>query len=41
MMDRYSIGDVLSAKIIGVVDFGIFVKLPAGDEGLVHISEIS
>ncbi len=41
MLDRYSIGDVLQAKVIGVVDFGIFVKLPAGDEGLIHISEIS
>ena len=41
MMEKYSIGDILEAKIIGVVDFGIFVKLPAGDEGLVHISEIS
>ncbi len=41
MLERYAIGDVLDAKIIGVVDFGIFVKLPAGDEGLVHISEIS
>lgn len=41
MLERYAIGDVLDAKVIGVVDFGIFVKLPAGDEGLVHISEIS
>ncbi|PID83551.1 30S ribosomal protein S1 [Candidatus Campbellbacteria bacterium] len=41
MMERYSIGDILEAKVIGVVDFGIFVKLPSGDEGLVHISEIS
>jgi ribosomal protein S1 len=41
MLERYAIGDILDAKIIGVVDFGIFVKLPAGDEGLVHISEIS
>jgi predicted RNA-binding protein with RPS1 domain len=41
MMERYAIGDILDSKIIGVVDFGIFVKLPAGDEGLVHISEIS
>ena len=41
MMERYAIGDILEAKIIGVVDFGIFVRLPAGDEGLVHISEIS
>ena len=41
MMERYSIGDILDVEVIGVVDFGIFCKLPAGDEGLVHISEIS
>ena len=41
MMERYSIGDVLEVEVIGVVDFGIFCKLPAGDEGLVHISEVS
>ncbi len=41
MIKKYSIGDVLEVEIIGVVDFGVFCKLPAGDEGLIHISEIS
>ncbi len=41
MVKKYSIGDVLEAEVIGVVDFGVFVKLPRGDEGLVHISELS
>ncbi len=41
MMEKYSIGDILDAEVIGVVDFGVFCKLASGDEGLIHISEIS
>ena len=42
MLEKYSIGDVLDAEVIGVVNFGIFCKLlSTGDEGLIHISEIS
>lgn len=37
---RYEVGDVLSGKITGAVDFGVFVKLEEGLEGLVHISEL-
>lgn len=37
---KYSIGDELEGSISGVVDFGVFVKLEDGIEGLVHISEI-
>lgn len=40
MADQYKIGDVLSGEVTGAVDFGIFVKLENGLEGLVHISEI-
>lgn len=36
----YKIGDVLSGAVTGTVDFGVFVKLDEGVEGLVHISEI-
>lgn len=36
----YSVGDVLSGTVTGIVDFGIFVKVREGLEGLVHISEI-
>lgn len=41
MLERYSIGQEVEAEVAGIVDFGIFVKLPEGDEGLIHISEIS
>ncbi|MSR87558.1 MAG: S1 RNA-binding domain-containing protein [Candidatus Zambryskibacteria bacterium] len=37
---RYTLGDELSGEVTGLVDFGIFVKLEEGLEGLVHISEI-
>jgi len=38
--DKYKIGDVFDGEVTGTVDFGIFVKLEDGLEGLVHISEI-
>jgi len=40
MADQYKVGDVLLGEVTGAVDFGIFVKLENGLEGLVHISEI-
>jgi small subunit ribosomal protein S1 len=39
-VSRYSVGDVLDGTVTGAVDFGIFVKLEEGLEGLVHISEL-
>lgn len=38
--DRYKVGDVLPGEVTGAVDFGIFVKIEEGLEGLVHISEL-
>jgi small subunit ribosomal protein S1 len=40
MIDRYSLGDEVMGEVTGIVDFGIFVKLEEGLEGLVHISEM-
>ncbi len=40
LVDQYGIGDVIPGTVTGVVDFGIFVKVEDGLEGLVHISEI-
>lgn len=37
---HYSLGDELEGEVTGLVDFGIFIKLEEGLEGLVHISEI-
>lgn len=40
LVEKYKLGDVLDGEVTGVVDFGIFVKVENGLEGLVHISEI-
>ena len=40
MVDHYAVGDVLEGEITGAVDFGVFVKVEEGLEGLVHISEL-
>ncbi len=39
--NKYPIGSVVSGTVTNVTDFGIFVELEEGIEGLVHISEIS
>jgi small subunit ribosomal protein S1 len=36
---RYTVGDVAVGKVSKVADFGIFVELDGGVEGLIHISE--
>lgn len=40
IVSKYEVGDSVEGAVTGVVDFGIFVKLEEGLEGLVHISEI-
>ncbi len=40
IVDKYAVGDELNGAVTGLVDFGVFVKLEEGLEGLVHISEI-
>ncbi len=37
--NRYAVGDVAVGKVSKVADFGIFVELDGGVEGLIHISE--
>jgi len=38
--NRYRIGDVVNCKVVKITDFGVFVELEEGVEGLIHISEI-
>ncbi|THJ20709.1 MAG: 30S ribosomal protein S1 [Nitrospira sp. CG24E] len=38
---RYAVGDVAVGKVSKVADFGIFIELDGGVEGLIHISEAS
>jgi small subunit ribosomal protein S1 len=40
LIANYAVGDVAPGEVTGLVDFGVFVKLEEGLEGLVHISEI-
>ena len=40
IITKYNVGDELDCEVTGVVDFGIFLKVENGLEGLVHISEI-
>lgn len=38
---KYQVGTKLSGKITNITDYGAFVELEPGIEGLVHVSEIS
>lgn len=40
-MNKYNIGDVITGKVTGIEKYGIFLSLPDGSSGLIHISEIS
>ena len=37
--EKYRVGDVAKCKVIKVTDFGVFVELEDGVEGLIHVSE--
>lgn len=39
--EKYQIGDVIRGKIRNITDFGIFVGIEDGIDGLIHISDIS
>ncbi len=39
--ERYEVGREISGIITNITDFGIFVELEEGIEGLIHVSEIS
>ena len=41
VVERYTQGTKLSGKIMGLTDYGAFVELEPGIEGLVHVSEMS
>ncbi|UVT22020.1 MAG: 30S ribosomal protein S1 [Nitrospira sp.] len=36
---RYHVGDSVTGKVTKVADFGIFIELEGGVEGLIHVSE--
>nr|WP_127836383.1 30S ribosomal protein S1 [Clostridium prolinivorans] len=38
---KYPVGNIVLGKIVGLTDFGAFIELEPGVDGLVHISQIS
>ncbi len=40
IVEKYVVGNEVEGVITGIVDFGVFVKIEEGLEGLVHISEL-
>ncbi len=38
---EYKVGDVVNGKVKKIVDFGAFIELPGGIDGLIHISKLS
>ncbi|OGI59796.1 hypothetical protein A2814_00330 [Candidatus Nomurabacteria bacterium RIFCSPHIGHO2_01_FULL_38_19] len=40
ILSKYNVGDTVNCTVAGIVDFGVFLKLEDGLEGLVHISEL-
>ena len=39
--DRYHVGDRVKGKVVSIKDYGAFVELEDGVEGLIHVSEMS
>jgi small subunit ribosomal protein S1 len=40
-MDRYPVGARMAGKVVSITDYGAFVELEPGVEGLIHVSEMS
>jgi len=40
-MSSLQVGQVVTGKVTGITDFGVFVLLPDNSTGLVHISEVA
>jgi len=38
---KYRVGDRLKGKVVSITDYGAFVELEKGVEGLIHVSEMS
>lgn len=38
---KYSVGDIVTGKVVRLADFGAFVQLEEGVDGLVHISQLA
>jgi small subunit ribosomal protein S1 len=39
--EKYKVGDRLKGRVVSITDYGAFVELERGVEGLIHVSEMS
>ncbi len=39
--EKYAVGDTINGKVVRIVNFGAFVEIEKGVDGLVHVSQIS
>jgi predicted RNA-binding protein with RPS1 domain len=39
--DKYKVGDRVKGRVVSITDYGAFVELQKGVEGLIHVSEMS
>ncbi len=39
--DRYPVGQKAAGKVVSITDYGVFVELEEGVEGLIHVSEMT
>jgi small subunit ribosomal protein S1 len=40
IIEKYPVGSIVEGKVVNLTDYGVFVELEPGVEGLVHISEM-
>lgn len=40
-LEKYQVGDIVEGEVVNLLDFGAFVKIIEGVEGLIHVSQIS
>ncbi len=40
ILDKYPVGSIVEGRVVNLTDYGVFVELEPGVEGLVHISEM-
>ena len=39
--EKYKVGDIVKGSIVSIMNYGIFIEIEKGIEGLIHISEVS
>jgi len=40
LLQKYKVGDIVSGKVQQITNFGVFVNLASGIDGLIHVSEL-